>query len=64
MINIREVLENNLEPGKYYTQGSILKMLCQKQSTTAEHMFQDAYCLGYLQEGKSETANRVFRINI
>jgi len=52
-----------MEAGKFYTQGTILKFLCPTQSTTAEYLFQDAYCAGFLQEGKSETANRVFRIN-
>lgn len=60
----RETLEKNMEPGKFYTQGTILKFLCPNQITTAEYLFQDAFCAGYLQEGKSETVNRVFRINL
>jgi len=60
---IRERLAANMKSGEFYTEGQIKRFLCPSQSVTAERLFQDAFCAGYLQEGKSLTVNRVFRIN-
>lgn len=59
----REKLIANMTPGRYYTSGQIKKMLCATQSTTADHLLMDAICAGYLQEGRPEGVNRVYRIN-